>query len=116
MKTMRKRAEALSAALFSLLCCWLFLGVGGDGDNGVVVAPLLDTVTQPPFDVLPAPVSRIDGIQVQGRAGGACSYDGKNHEDQEEWAHYTTAQTAKPYYGFKLKCQDGTVQVLGPSS
>uniref|UniRef100_A0A914W495 Uncharacterized protein n=1 Tax=Plectus sambesii TaxID=2011161 RepID=A0A914W495_9BILA len=111
MKTMRNRAAALSAPFLAALCSTLLVGILAD-DSGVVVSPLLDAVAQPPFEFLRAPLSR-NGIRVQGRAGGACTHNGKNHDDQEEWAHYTTSQTAKPYYGFKLKCQDGTVQVLG---
>lgn len=111
---MSERIGPLFAPLFALLCSALLVGICAD-DNGVVVAPLLDVVVQPPFEFLGVPLVRSNGIKVQGRAGGTCSQNGKTYNDQEEWAHYTTAQTVNPYYGFKLKCQDGTVQVLGQS-
>lgn len=113
---MRKRAGPVCASLFTIVFCWASFFDNCSADNGVVVSSVLDADAQPPFEFLRVPVSRTDGVRVQGRAGGACVHNGKNHADQEEWAHYTTSQTAKPYYGFKLKCQDGTVQVLGPSS
>ena len=75
----------------------------------VFVTPL--TENNPPFWTFRVPVF------VQKRQGGSsCTHSGNKHPDGEEWPHYTTNVKKDPYYGFKLKCTNGKVTVLGKIS
>ena len=43
----------------------------------------------------------------------SCEYDGTTYKDEDEWDYYTSEKTQLPYYGFKLKCEQGRVSVQG---
>ena len=51
--------------------------------------------------------------KARRRQATTCEYENKTYKDGEEWDYYTSEKTESPYYGFKLKCEQGSVTVQG---